>query len=252
MNDIITIQNVRGYLDANGTAWLNAADVARGLGWTQTKNGVEYVRWETLNGYLNEFGFPNNLGKEDFIPENMFYRLVWKSRDDNAQKFQALVADEILPAIRKTGTYSLKGNPFTPFANSVIDIGETARALEKFMPGLKYGIALAQAIALAEANSTFNYEPLKKLLPPAEHETGYMNATQVGEKLGLGKGTVAGRKANLLLKEAGFQYREGRDWRLTDEGTAYGEEMPYLNKGHTGYQIRWNGSVIEAVKEESA
>lgn len=29
---IITIQNVRGYIDTQGTAWLNAEDVARGLG----------------------------------------------------------------------------------------------------------------------------------------------------------------------------------------------------------------------------
>ena len=36
----------------------------------------------------------------------MFYRLVWKSRDKKALEFQAKVADEILPAIRKTGSYS--------------------------------------------------------------------------------------------------------------------------------------------------
>lgn len=62
MSNIITIQNVRAYLDANNTAWLNAADVARGLGWTQFKNDVEYVRWETINGYLREFGFPKKVG----------------------------------------------------------------------------------------------------------------------------------------------------------------------------------------------
>ena len=103
---IVTVSNVHAYLDTDGTAWLNAEDVARGLGFTQTKNGVEYVRWETVNGYLAEFNFPKKVGKDDFIPENMFYRLVWKSRDGKALEFQAKVADEILPAIRKTGSYS--------------------------------------------------------------------------------------------------------------------------------------------------
>ena len=39
MTDIITIQNVHAYLDAQGTAWLNAADVNGRtfsyLAWTQ-------------------------------------------------------------------------------------------------------------------------------------------------------------------------------------------------------------------------
>lgn len=42
---ILKIGNLRGYVDENGTAWLNAEDVARGWGFTQEKNGVEYVRW---------------------------------------------------------------------------------------------------------------------------------------------------------------------------------------------------------------
>ena len=68
---ITTINDVRAYLDNN---WLNIEDVARGLGFTQTKNSIEYVRWETVNSYLNDFGFFNTsaedsqlVGKDNFI-----------------------------------------------------------------------------------------------------------------------------------------------------------------------------------------
>ena len=109
MANVITVSNVRGYIDENGTAWLNAEDVARGLGFVQTqnKNGKEYtsIRWERINSYLTEFGFPQLVGEKDFIPENMFYRLAMKAKNAVAEKFQAKVADEILPAIRKTGGY---------------------------------------------------------------------------------------------------------------------------------------------------
>ncbi len=93
-----------------GTAYLRLEDVARGLGFTQTqnKNGVEYtsVRWERVEQYLAEFGFPHKWGKDDsFIPENIFYRLAMKAKNETAEKFQALVADEIIPSIRKTGGY---------------------------------------------------------------------------------------------------------------------------------------------------
>ena len=68
-------------------------------------NGVEYIRWELLNQYLTEFTF-HTCEKKYFIPENMFYRLAMKASNAAAQKFQAKVADEILPTIRKHGVYA--------------------------------------------------------------------------------------------------------------------------------------------------
>ena len=91
------------------TAYLRLEDVSRGLGFTQTQNkgGVEYtsIRWERVEQYLAEIGFPHKWGKDDFIPENIFYRLAMKAKNETAEKFQALVADEIIPSIRKHGAY---------------------------------------------------------------------------------------------------------------------------------------------------
>ncbi len=56
MTDIITIQNVHGY-EKGGTVYLNLEDTARGLGFIEIKDGVEYVRWRTVNAYLQSFGF---------------------------------------------------------------------------------------------------------------------------------------------------------------------------------------------------
>ena len=106
MNEILNINNVHGYLDKkDGTAYLNAEDVARGFGFTQGKNGVEYIRWDRVNQYLHEFGFSPQVGKDNFLPENMVYRLGFKASNEAAQKFQAVLADEVLPAIRRHGAY---------------------------------------------------------------------------------------------------------------------------------------------------
>lgn len=106
----VLISGVSCY-EQDGTAYLKLEDVARGLGFTQTqnKNGTEYIsiRWETINRYLEEIGFPNKLGKDSYIPENIFYRLAMKAKNETAEKFQALVADEIIPSIRKTGSYTM-------------------------------------------------------------------------------------------------------------------------------------------------
>jgi anti-repressor protein len=105
-NQLITIQGVRGYIDNVGTAHLNLEDVARGLGFIDTSKGTEYVRWNTVKSYLNDLGFSQEVAKDDFIPENIFYRLAMKAKNETAERFQAKVADEILPSIRKHGMYA--------------------------------------------------------------------------------------------------------------------------------------------------
>lgn len=106
MNEVMNINGIECY-EKDGTAYLKLETVARGLGFTQEKKGVEYVRWETVTKYLEELNFPNKLGKDSFIPENIFYRLAMKAKNEAAEKFQAKVADEIIPSIRKTGSYGL-------------------------------------------------------------------------------------------------------------------------------------------------
>ena len=106
MNDknIITIESVSCY-EQDGTAYLRLEDVARGLGFTRTAaSGNEVIRWERVDGYLRELGMPT-CGHDDFIPENIFYRLAMKAKNETAERFQALVADEIIPSIRKHGAY---------------------------------------------------------------------------------------------------------------------------------------------------
>ena len=105
MDNLVTIGNVRGYEDENGTVWLSAEDVARGFGFVRYQGGVEYVRWERVNSYLEEFGFYPQVGKMDFIPENMVYRLGFKASNSAAHRFQAKLADEVIPSIRKNGGY---------------------------------------------------------------------------------------------------------------------------------------------------
>ena len=106
MSDLITIQNVRAFIDKDGIAQLHQEDVARGLGLVERKpDGIEYIRWGRLNSYLSEFGFATS-GENEFIPENIFYRLAMKANNETAITFQEKIANDILPAIRKHGMYA--------------------------------------------------------------------------------------------------------------------------------------------------
>lgn len=110
MSNLITISGVRGFIDENGVAQLNLEDVARGLGFTDNSKDIEYVRWNRVFAYLAEFKFATcgEKPEKQFIPENIFYRLAMKAKNATAENFQTKVADEILPAIRKNGSYIAK------------------------------------------------------------------------------------------------------------------------------------------------
>lgn len=111
-NSIMSISGVECY-EKDGTAYLKLETVARGLGFTTiAASGNEVVRWNTVYGYLADLkvvaGSCNGNYREncpEFIPENIFYRLAMKAKNETAEKFQAKVADEIIPAIRRTGGY---------------------------------------------------------------------------------------------------------------------------------------------------
>ena len=96
-----TIQN------SDGSISVNAEDTAIGFGWTTVaKSGNEVVRWSRINNYLNECGFSQQVGKDDFIPESSFYLLGMKASNDRAQKFQRWLAVDVIPSIRKIGMYA--------------------------------------------------------------------------------------------------------------------------------------------------
>lgn len=135
MPNLITIQNVRGFIDENGTAQLNLEDVSRGLGFTYIKkNGnVQYVRQQRVLYYLKSFNFATS-GEfsEMFIPENIFYLLAMKANNETALKFQMKVANEILPSIRKTGTYSVQPqNALQALQQTVAVLTEHETRIEK-------------------------------------------------------------------------------------------------------------------------
>lgn len=105
---IINIHGVDCY-EKDGIVYLRLETVARGLGFTTVAtSGNEVVRWKRVEQYLAELGFVSNGERPEFIPENIFYRLAMKAKNETAERFQAKIADEVIPTIRRTGSYSAK------------------------------------------------------------------------------------------------------------------------------------------------
>ena len=178
------------------------------------------------------------------------YPIEVRERIEKLRRFKGWVTSEVLPAIRKTGSYTvpkLEKNPkyrTRMIGTAVRDVRSTAAELQKLF-GVKDGIALAKATSMIERAYGVEMPEVKELIPPAEHDTGFLNPTAIGAKLG-----IRAKDVNLLLKNAGLQMKIGKEWRITNKGKAHGEEMPYECNGHSGYQIRWNDSVVSVLAED--
>lgn len=117
MNDLKTFENeklglqIRCILNEDGSISMNAEDTAIGFGFIQKqiKNGKEYVsvRWERMKGHLEEFGLPPQVGENDYTPESLFYMLGMKANNEVAREFQKWLAVDVIPSLRKTGSYSM-------------------------------------------------------------------------------------------------------------------------------------------------
>jgi prophage antirepressor-like protein len=87
----------------DGNPWFVASDVCSTLGYRDTSNGTRWLDDDEKGTHI-----VSTLGgaqKVTIISESGLYALVLRSRKAEARKFAKWVTSEVLPAIRKTGSY---------------------------------------------------------------------------------------------------------------------------------------------------
>jgi hypothetical protein len=181
------------------------------------------------------------------VNESGLYALVLGSKKDAAKRFKRWVTHEVLPAIRKTGSYSTPAvaqtipAPTQDRVASLLLIG----AAVAMVPGVRAGIAMAATLTCIHENTGLAIETLRRALPAANTAPCSLNATQLGKVLGL-----SAMAANQRLAYSGLQARNERDeWELTNAGQAWAEALPYSRNGHSGYQLLWNPAVTDQLKQ---
>ena len=106
-------------LEMNNKMWFAATDVATSLGYSNPRDAI--VRHCKSKGVvIHDVGVQTGIKsdgtpafqnvKMKFINEGNLYRLIISSQLPTAEKFESWVCDEVLPEIRKTGSYNQSGN----------------------------------------------------------------------------------------------------------------------------------------------
>lgn len=215
---ILNVDGIECY-EKDGTAYLKLETVARGLGFTTTQSisGKEYtnVRWNRVDEYLKEIGFATCGKRPDFIPENIFYRLAMKAKNEVAEKFQAKVADEIIPSIRKHGLYA------------------TDNVIDQILDNPDFGIELLTKLK-EERAARVEAERKNAILM---HVNKTYTMTEIAKELGM-KSAI---QLNKLLAEKKIQYQSNGTWVMYSRYSDLGYEeikQEVLDSGKVIYHRR--------------
>lgn len=256
----------------NSEPWFIAADVAKALLITRSTLSERINRmpdeWKKLES-LDTIDVRSNLtSKTWLIKEPAVYELIFRSEKPEARKFQILVFEEILPAIRKTGKYSVVSDAIAQ-PQPPAQANEPQSALLPSSPeeicqlvdlmygqvdeGLKRQVK-AKAIKRQHPRHAVTMEIiLGESSVPIEEEL--VRPTRLGEKLTEMTGeSWSAIRVNKLLLDQGFQIKnpDGKNpsYLPTEKGKEYSQIVLDTAKGRdkTIQSLQWHLSVLEALE----
>ena len=210
----------------NGEPWFIGVDVAKALGYAIPKNAIrDNVDTEDKEVVqLSDFqvgpqhGLPDYMKglKVTIINESGLYSLILRSQLESAKKFKRWITSEVLPSIRKTGSYSIndeeKEQKPIPVSKEEYEL-RMAEANAKIaeVKGKEADLQIAKINALVNLRERVPIEEYKQVvdyylmekvtgvaaLPLPEVKENLYTATEIGEMFGITSNMV-GRITNTL------------------------------------------------------
>ena len=181
----------------NDEPYFVGKDVAGVLGYSNTKDALSrHVDSEDKTG--SRITTSGQSREMTIINESGLYSLILKSKLPNARKFKRWVTSEVLPTIRKTGSYTNVPQSFAQALRLAADLEEKNQLLE-------------QQIA--------EYEPKISYLDMILSSTDTVATSQIAADYG--KSAIA---LNKLLNELGVQHKVSGQWILYRK---------HMNQGYT-------------------
>ncbi len=185
--------NIRA-IEVDGEPWFVGKDVAEILGYVKPRNAI--ATHVDDDKALAPIQGGCSTGKQDtvIINESGLYSLILSSKLPSAKKFKRWVTSEILPAIRKTGSYTLPQD--YPSALRAL-----ADAAEKCLALTAENEAQRQVIA--------DFQPVRQYVDTILASDETMTVTQIAADY-----DMSARQLNRILHDAGIQHKVNGQWIL--------------------------------------
>lgn len=121
-------------VEVEGEPMFIAKDVAEALGYSNSRDAVSKHCKRQATVAIRDTS-SNQHRNVSVIPESDVFRLVMRSKLPDAERFQDWVMEEVLPSIRKTGSYSTANDPTfaipKTYAAALLEAARLAEEVEK-------------------------------------------------------------------------------------------------------------------------
>lgn len=233
----------------DGEPWFVGKEIAEVLGYKDATNAMK----QHCKGVVKHHPLQTKGGMQELriINEPDMLRLIVGSQLPAAARFEAWVFEDVLPTIRKTGSYTVKRRRSAP--TRLQQSTEAARAFQPFMKvALLLGCdrnaaAISANQAIMKLTSVNLLEDLGQTHLEAEHAGHWYNPTEIGRETG-----HSARAVNILMAELGLQRCiEGR-WEPTEFGKEMSRTFDTGKKHGSGVpvtQVKWSSNVIPMIAE---
>lgn len=144
-----------------------ASDVCKVLGY---QNGKDTITRVFGDGVVNFYPITDSLGRKQeakFFTERQLYKFIMRSNAKNAESFQDWVCGEVLPSIRKNGSYSLEQNHKIPqtYAEALLEAGRLALENEKLIAQAKEDAPKVQCFnELMDSKNAIDFLSFSKII----------------------------------------------------------------------------------------
>ena len=208
-----------------GEPWFVAKDIATALGYASTNMpqifGMVPDIWKGSNPITTPGGVQDML----CVSEQGLYFFLGRSDKPKALSYQMWIAGEVVPSIRKTGSYSIAKE------QEVLKLAQLdrIRILREMLEAA--GLAPdAVALGMNSMNRALTGEDLlalseAELVSPIQEPA--FSPTAIGKEIG-----ISSREVNRLLELYGYQERVCGEWRPTEIGKPYAC-LVSVNKAHS-------------------
>lgn len=240
---------VRVIEDDAGGFEVVAKDVVEGIGAAWNGNAaIAHVpaEWKGVRSVLT----PGGQQEVATLLEPGLYFYLNRSDKADALPMQKWVSGEVLPSIRKTGTYTAK--------SAITPLKATAEAAKAFAPLVRVARLLgcdknAAAISANQAiYSMTNINLMQQLghthLEAEKQDGHWYTATELGKQM---TPSVSARQVNLLLAEAGLQFKRGDVWEATEAGKDFARIYDTGKRHGSGVavtQMKWSATVLAVLQ----
>ena len=224
MNELMVFNNAEfgqvRTMEINGEPWFVGKDVAEALGYSNSSKAVsvhvdnEDKQFVMIDIAHSHFGnMPIGQSKTAIINESGVYALIFGSKLPNARKFKHWVTSEILPTIRKTGSYSI-----TQTKTDSYMIENPAERARRWAEEYEEKLALECKIAEQQPKVEYHDAVLNK--------SGLLTTTAIAKDLGF----KSAKQLNDLLKRDKVIYKKSDTYYL------YADYEYLITEGYCDYK----------------